>query len=430
MKIIKRQIVLWSCLTFFILPLLEAKEATDSNHLDESAFNFSVLRYAKYYLLNGNLKLAKLHLRNFYNKSNKLLLVKYRYQAIISFIEGNFEKSLAFVSEDKFNNEFTYPSICMLRLANFMAMQDLISTLRERIYCKEKTALYNNHDQFWLNHLLEIKITKGSNRYLNSNSDLIFNRIQRDGLIPMKIWMKLLLSIGREEIIDNNLGKLPSFVYKSKKVRELIALTKHLRNEDQEAWKLLEEVDSFNADNIRGNIYSRQKKYNEAYSSFKAALDKKQNSLNALKRAIALAWMLNKDQDGLNLLSDLTRFDISQNKKSFLSAAFYIRKENFIKADRQLKALELEFKKKIPPTGDAYEKLCGIEIARYGKTKKRHHSRMLPLRWPRLLDGHSANSLEKHRPYYRKKGKNPTKFLHGRVKEKGSCQTSARKYHY
>ena len=75
---------------------------------------------------------------------------------------------------------------------------------------------------------------------------------------------------------------------------------------------------------------------------------KKENSINALERAIPLAWMLGQWEEGIKLLSRFIKPGQDERKKLALDTAFKIKIEDYKKAEDQLFILERLFKRQVP----------------------------------------------------------------------------------
>ena len=71
------------------------------------------------------------------------------------------------------------------------------------------------------------------------------------------------------------------------------------------AFEYIEGLSSPNSENIRGNLFLAQKKYELAYAQFKLALKRKVNSQNSLERIIPISWMLKQWKDGLEYIDKL-----------------------------------------------------------------------------------------------------------------------------
>ncbi len=360
MKSLNRKIIL-SCLTFFLslksgqgIEVLNdwsyytKDQVTSFQQIEERDKRFAdhlALQYSKYHLINGNLKMAKFYLRRINGKSTKLLMVKRRYEALIAFIENRFQESLNAISSGKFNDGRIYPQICMLRLANLLALNKIKAFAKEKVSCTSLTREYSNQNQFWIDALADIK-TKKKDLLLGNRAEILKNVF--GDINSIKIWMKLVLFLNKEKVIERTLEELPSRAYQSKKIRELIGFAMYRLGKNKEALEFIEDIESPNADNIRGNIYLKQKKYELALGHFQLALQKKHNSLNALERAIPLTWILGQWQDGLNLLNRLIKPELDPRKKLALDTAFQIRIEDIDNAYKQLNLLEVQFKKKYP----------------------------------------------------------------------------------
>ena len=90
---------------------------------------------AKYKLISGDLKLSKFYLNRIDDKKSRVIRIKQRYLAIISFIEGKFAQSLDYLKDKNFYESSIFPQVCLLKLINFMATNDIDSLKREKDSC-------------------------------------------------------------------------------------------------------------------------------------------------------------------------------------------------------------------------------------------------------------------------------------------------------
>ena len=102
------------------------------------------------------------------------------------------------------------------------------------------------------------------------------------------------------------------------------------------SYHFIEDLKSPNSQNIKGNIFLAQQKYELAYAQFKLALKRKINSQNSLERMVPLAWILNQWDDGIDYLDQLETKEKDRFTKLTIRAAFKTQKKNFIGATKDL----------------------------------------------------------------------------------------------
>ncbi len=303
------------------------------------------LQQAKKSIINGDIKLAKFFLSKVNENKTKLGLVKKRYESIIAFIEGRHQDSLDLIASEKFNDLKNYQEICLLRVINLIALDNVKKLKNEVASCQNLTLEYGNAEQFWLKQMTRIKekneeLLKGnlieSQRNVFANTDFT------------ETWMKMALYLNKEEVILKYIGDLPPEAYRSQNIRELIGFAHYRLGNNKRALEFIEDINSPNADNIRGNINLLEKKYELAFGHFKLALQKKENSQNALKRAIPLAFLLNLWDEGLSMLKRLVGQDISTRRKLILETLFFVKKEDFKSAKENLLYMEKLYNKDFP----------------------------------------------------------------------------------
>ena len=96
-----------------------------------------------------------------------------------------------------------------------------------------------------------------------------------------------------------------------------------------------------NAENIKGNLYVLRQKYELAYAQFKLALEKKQNSQNAMERILPLAWLLGDWEEGAKIAERVIASPQTQVNKMTLISAFYTQKGDYAKAKDVLDSIVL-----------------------------------------------------------------------------------------
>lgn len=319
-------------------------EAELQSDVAERNSDLDNLTLAKYKLINGDLKLAKFYLGRIDEKKSRVFTVKKRYEAIIAFLEGNFLQSLEHLKHKRFKDNSVYSQICLLKMINYMAINDTTSLKNEKDQCMFATGKASRNDQYWLDIMVKLKLLdeKGIRKNLITNSEANLNDDELS-----KLWLKSGLYLNKEKDLLKILSILPENSYQSKRIREIVAFM-YLRSGTEEdkvkALAFVDDIDSANAENIKGNLSLQKKEYELAFGHFRLALSKKQDSTNSLERAIPLAWILGQWKDGLNMLENNTNKSLDPRNKKAIRIAFLIREKNFEEAQRELILLKNDFK--------------------------------------------------------------------------------------
>ena len=303
------------------------------------------LQKAKFKLISGDLKQAEFFLNRISSKESAVAGIKKRYLAIIHFIHGRFDKSLAELNDKKINNNNYYEQNCLLRLINFMAVNDVASLMREKTACQFYTAKFSKNDQFWLDSMIKLKTADS----LALKKTLLTDVEATLGDDEMsRLWLKTGLYLNKEKDLLNLLAILPESSYQSKKLREIVAFMYLRSGDSKKALAFIDDIDSANAENIKGNINLANKEYELAFGHFRLALQKKQDSTNSLERAIPLAWMLSQWNDGLMMLANISNKNLDPRNSKAIKIAFLIREKRFAEAQKELTLLKIAFQNEPP----------------------------------------------------------------------------------
>ncbi len=302
------------------------------------------IKEAKMAIINGDLELARFFLSKVNTKRSELSLLKNRYLSIVYFIEGDYQTSYDLINSNQYNILQYYKQICLLRIINLIALDDIEKFKAEMGSCQNATIDNASNNHFWLKQVSNIK---ERNKELLQGT--LINQLRQSVTNNeyIKIWMKLALFINKEEVIVNKISGLPPSAYQSKEIRELIGFAYYRIGDLKKAEEFIEDIETPNTDNIRGNINLAQDKLELAFGHFKLALTKKQNSKNALERGIPLAYLLGQWDEGLKMLERSVEIK-DERKKEALETAFNIRKDNIEKSRELLNVLEYKFKNKLP----------------------------------------------------------------------------------
>lgn len=308
-------------------------------------FDFELLSKAKFKLVSGDLGMAEFYLNQINDRETPLSSVKKRYQATIEFVRGQYKKSNLILSDIQraraLDSDAYYPEICLLKILNAMALNDTETIRAESSPCSLRTAKFSKNGQYWLDLMIKLKLQKlqelSSNILLDSNLLLTENE-------TTKLWLKTGLYLNREQDILKQLAILDEESYQSKQLREIISFMYMRKGDLDKALAFIDDIDSANSENIKGNISLQKKEYEIAFGHFKLAMQKKQDSVNSLERVLPLSWLLNQFEDGLKYIQSPALKYMDPRNKRGIKIAYLIRLRKFVEAERELTLLNVEYR--------------------------------------------------------------------------------------
>lgn len=313
--------------------------------LARRASHIVALKLAKKAIIEGKTEAAKFFLDRIPNHTEKLALVKKRYLSLIHFIEEDYQKSVDATSHPVFNDAKFYEQVCMIKMLSRFSLKNKEKFNDEYRTCLGLTYTKSPSDQYWTRIMADVK---------NEDQSLLrgtgFENIRNIlGDIELtKIWLKLALYLNRENIALKYIDSLPEEAYRSKKIRELIGFIYYRTGNKTKAFEFIEDIDSANSENIKGNLRLDTKEYELAYGHFKLALIHKSNSLNAMERILPLIWLLEQWTEGEDILSRVQSDRFDEKGKLALDTAIKIRQDKFELADKNINRLDTIFKGKVP----------------------------------------------------------------------------------
>jgi hypothetical protein len=287
----------------------------------------SDLKRVKYYLINGETGLAQVHLTKLSYTQTKLKPIINRYLGVLNFIDGKFQKSLDYLNLKELQNGLHYPKICTLKVLNMVVLNKINSLEKEWEKCQLLNFNHFNSGNFiWLQTLIQMKLYPrvGLTKVPFKGVKLV--SMTKDDL---KIFLKLALYLNQEKLIENQLSDLDVSQLEEPEVRELVGQIFFRLGYLAKSYRYVEDLTSPNSENIKGNLYVLRKKYELAYAQFKLALEKKQNSQNAMERILPLAWLLGDWEEGAKITQRVIASPQTQINKLTLVAAFFTQKGDY-----------------------------------------------------------------------------------------------------
>lgn len=290
----------------------------------------------KYAIMNGNLERAKVDLLKIKEENSFIKVIKRRYESYIYFLEGSYDKSMAVISTDAFNTDSLFAKTCHLRILNMIILDDVSKINRYWNKCRELNKKHERTESIWFENLVQLRANKKN--YLTKTKILNLKGLGYDEKF-IKIYLKLSLYMNQEDEILKFIEELPEEYFENDEIREIMGHLYYRKGKLGTAFDFLEDLKSVNAENVKGNIYLADKKYELAYAQFKLALNQKNDSYNAIERALPLAWILEQWNDGVDFSKRMYKNEKNKYKKLSILTAFYLRLGKYKEALENLKEI-------------------------------------------------------------------------------------------
>jgi hypothetical protein len=312
-----------------------ARMQVDMHQLWSETTHSKILARVKLALINGQLFQAKTLLLSLLHISDYTKIIAHRYWAIISFLEGDYKKSLSYLDDPKFYQTGHFQHICMLKTMNYL----VLNRYSEASYSWRECYGSNQKDianPLWADVLLTLK--SNSKKLENNFVGLNITTLEIDQL-ELMLKLSLYLNVGSKLISQFEL--LDVEVLKDERIRELIGLIYYRNNNKKLAFEFLEDLETANAELIKGNIYLSQNKKELALAQYRLTLKRKANSLNAIERILPLAWSLKQWDTAAESLAKFMAIQGQDPTAMSLMLAIEIMRDKTDKANQIINQLEL-----------------------------------------------------------------------------------------
>jgi len=323
--------------------LYQTQEELNSELTTELSKEHKHLQKIKYYLLNGETRLANIYLTKLTYSQSKYRPIIYRYNGMIKFIEGKFDQSLEYISRKEFNSENHYKKICTLKILNLIVLNKTEQILPEWERCQVYNIQHFKAGNYvWLETLVQLKTKRELGITQKPFRGLKLVSLPNDQL---KLFLKLALYLNQEKLIEPQITELDLIQFSDPEVREIIGQMLFRLGMFARSYKFIEDLNAPNAENIKGNLYLLRDKYELAYAQFKLALEQKQNSQNAMERIIPLAWLLGDWSEGAKYAERMIVTPETLYQKLTLLGAFKIQESKFEEAEKIFDYIDLKSKR-------------------------------------------------------------------------------------
>jgi hypothetical protein len=327
-------------LTKYTYPLSDTDVAITqfNRNLTENNHAASSLAMAKYHLINGNTAKAKIELLKLKFNNDFTKDVMLRYLATIQFIEHDYQASLDSLNKLDQNNSSVAMRTCYLKTLNQLILGYYQELKKDWELCKEASGAFNNDYHIWMDSFVNLKI---SNEFKPAS---IFEGVSlaNQKIESLRLILKLALYLNQQKQILSQIPTLSPAAFADIETRELIAMIYYREKMLVKAYRFIEDLNTPNAENLKGNIYLAQQKLELAWGQFQLALNVKNNSQNAIERSVHTAWNLKLWEEGISLAKDLDTTQINWPHKKALTAALHIQAGQYNQADQLLKEISVK----------------------------------------------------------------------------------------
>ncbi len=292
------------------------------------------LKKVKYYLLNGEIRMARVYLSKLAYTRTKLRPVIYRYLAMLSFIEGDFSKSYFYTAKPELQDIPYFSKICTLKVLNQIVLSKTFELEKDWPKCQlQNYKNINPSSIIWLDTLVQLKLNPNRGITRIPFKGIKLQAMDNDTL---KIFLKLAMYLNQESLVIDQIPELTLDQLQDPEVREIAGQIFFRTGALAKSYRFIEDLKSPNSENIKGNLYILRKKYELAYAQFKLSLEQKQNSQNAMERILPLAWLLGDWEGGARYSEQVINSPQTQINKMTLTSAFHTQKGDYERASRIL----------------------------------------------------------------------------------------------
>ena len=260
-------------------------------------------------------------------KSKDLIYYK---MALNYFLIEDYDKSLELLLKIDPYRSGKFDLFCPLLINVFISKGDLDRVEKNFYRCRDtnlgKTFFNGNFIQMLINLRSGDRDTIGG-KYLSELSHKL------NDIDEMKSWFKMGIFLNQQNILLDNLDKIPEAAYQSRTIRGLMASAYYRSNDNEKAKRFVKGVQTANSENMLGNLKLLDKKDELAWGHFNVAYKKVNSSFNAIKRLVPLAWKLERYEEGLKFINNI------KNKNSLtdlLEIAYLFKNKKYTKGFSKL----------------------------------------------------------------------------------------------
>lgn len=315
---------------------LSLREQDQEKKYKQRDSQIKLVQKVKLHIINGNLSLAKLLLKEATISVDFTKSIQLRYLIMIYFIEGQYSRVIELTKAPEMKNFSAYTRICTMEITSLVILNQVKNLQKKWKKCRDSIISKSPSALSWLETIITLKLSKNPNKITD-----IFKGVAIDNNFDdeLRIYLKMALYLNQQHKI------IPRFKYfgleqiKDPRTRELIGLNHFRHGNLVEAYQFLEDLETVNAEIFKGNLYLHQNKYELAYAQYKLALKQKGNSQNALERILPISWQLQQWDQGYVYASNIHSTKNHFIESMTLKAAFLTMSDEKKEAQRVLKQI-------------------------------------------------------------------------------------------
>lgn len=297
---------------------VEIEEELILKSLEVRERNIELLQLSKLSLITGNWEAAERFLSQVTKKGSSRDIAD-RYLALLRFIQGRYQSAVDIIEPKILFSSTFLRENCLIYQMSLLALFDRARLPLVWHTCRHELTKDPKNDFLFMDALYGVVTDDNffsGDGFLRSSAPYMQSEEQ------IKIWLKMGLILGKEKLMAPELAELGQHSYFKDKIRELVAITLFRLGKEEEALKFIEDVQTPNAENLRAIVLLKDRQWELAYAHFQGALKMKENSLQAMNRALPLAWLLRQDQSGYELAKRIPALSDDRQSKDLIEAAF------------------------------------------------------------------------------------------------------------
>ena len=318
-----------SLYAFDPLSLEKAQIEQLTQDYQDKLYDINKLQEIKYLIINGNTFRAKKEIAD-YTPPSQLLPIIHYYLSLIYFIERNYQQSFNMIDKNLISNLKGFNHICLLQLLNEIYLHRTEKLEKSFELCSATNFRYSPTEYLWPSVMVKM-ILQDNYLFKKNHLNKLFVNLDDLNEDLWVLWFKTAIYYNREESFTSLLENLPSQLFLSEKIRELVGFIYYRLGNYDLAKDFFNDVSTVNAENIMGNLYLQEKKWELALGHLSIAFKLKNNSINAVNRLVPLLWKLSRYEEGLDMTKRLPADATNIASKLALLAAFEFKNGHYQK---------------------------------------------------------------------------------------------------
>ncbi|MDA8793525.1 hypothetical protein N9N67_09770 [Bacteriovoracaceae bacterium] len=294
------------------------------------------LAESKFFMINGNLDMARLKLAKNEVDRDFARPIRFRYLALLSYLQEDYKKALDYLSLKDFIRVEHFKHICLLKTLSYIGNEQIKKAEYTWARCRKENLAHSQYGYLWADTLFQLKFNAfKSKNYKKENLSTVVFESQPANLL--RIYLQLALYMSKHERTYKGIKIFNKEILSLPRIRELIGQLYLRGGKVKLGYHSVNDLNLPNALNMIGNIHYKVKNWDKAFQAYTYALEVKNDSRNALERLIPLSFQLEKYQSGIDYINRLMLFEDSLRELTTLKSFFLIKQKKLEAAYNLLK---------------------------------------------------------------------------------------------